>query len=413
MYIIGQPAVNHPPAACHLIYRAMGISELWPILTPAERHSSLGMLGAKNFKLPGKQGGSKLLTVGFNASAWMYSLVNIFSWHQAGTGQSHEMRVIFHQLSVISQQLLHMYFVFNGPDCPQLKRGKDIVCSSGPCLLAQCFQELLTAFGFNWHMAPGEAEVELAYLQSLRLVHAVATPYNDVLLFGATCVIRCIPHIGRYENMYIYSPDAIEKHASLEWGNLLPVALMSCMDDNDGHHWCSVEVAHCLAYYGFRRTLVDAAISFQFVEFMNFVAKWCIDVCKVLKTDPQSLLGGRHHKLAHIIEEEHIKFPDPAILAMYLLPLTSWLDGCSPITTTTSHQPDLQSVVAFCLQHLSWSLAAVQSKLMDVCAGTVMHTLLQVSSMIAKHVYPATHSSLCTEDICAKSAPHGTKARCR
>lgn len=356
----------------------MGISELWPILAPAERCSSLGVLGAENFELPGKQGGSKLLTVGFNASAWMYLLVNIFSWRQAGTGQSHEMRVIFRWLSAISQQLLHAYFIFDGPDRPQLKRGKDIVCSSGLRLLAQRFQELLTAFGFNWHVAPGEAEAELAYLQSLRLVDAVATPYNDALLFGATCIIRSIPHIGRYEDVYIYSPDAIEKHASLEWGDLLLVALMSCTDDNDGHRWCSVEVARRLAYYGFGRTLVDAAVSFQFVEFMNFVAKWRIDVCKVLKTDPQSLLGGRHHELARIIEEERIEFPDPAILAMYLLPLTSWSDRRSPITTTTSRQPDLQSVAAFCLQRLSWSPAAVQSELMDVCAGTVMRALLQL-----------------------------------
>ncbi|KAI6095410.1 hypothetical protein F5141DRAFT_1221959 [Pisolithus sp. B1] len=152
---------------------------------------------------------------------------------------------------------------------------------------------------------------------------------------------------------------------------------MSCTDDNAGHHWCSMEVAHCLAYYGFGRTLLDATISFQFVEFMNFVAKWCINVCKVLKTDPQSLLGGRHHELACIIEEEHIKFPDPAILAMYLLPLTSWSDGCSPVTVMTSCQPDLQSVAAFCLQHLSWLPAAVQSKLMDVHASVVVHALLQ------------------------------------
>ncbi|KAI6160977.1 PIN domain-like protein, partial [Pisolithus thermaeus] len=409
------PAINHPPAACHPICQAMGISELWLILTPAERHTSLSELGAESFKLPGKQVGSKLLTVGFNASAWMYSLVNIFSWHQAGMGQSHEMRVIFCWLLAISQLLLHAYFVFNGLDHPQLKRGKDIVCLSGPCLLAQCFQELLTAFGFNWHVALGEAEAELAYLQLLGLIDTVATPDNDVLLFGATCVIRSIPHIGRYKDVHIYTPDAIEKHPSLKWGNLLLVALMSCTDDNDGHRWCSVEVAHHLAYYGIGRTLLDAAISLQFVEFMNFVAKWHVSICKVLRTDPQSLLGGRHHELACIIKEECIEFPDPAILAMYLLPLTSWSDGRSPITATTSHQPNLQSVAAFCLQHLSWSLAAVQSELMDICAGTVMRTLLQVSSMIANYVYPAAYSSLFVahvQDICAKSAPHSTEARC-
>ncbi|KAI6152544.1 hypothetical protein BKA82DRAFT_142689 [Pisolithus tinctorius] len=91
--------------------------------------------------------------------------------------------------------LLHPYFVFDGPDCPQLKRGEDVVGLTSPCLLVQHFQELLLMFGFNWHMAshflyaPGEAEAELACLQSCKLINAVVMPYNDMLLFGMTCVV--------------------------------------------------------------------------------------------------------------------------------------------------------------------------------------------------------------------------------
>ncbi|KIK15821.1 hypothetical protein PISMIDRAFT_50468, partial [Pisolithus microcarpus 441] len=313
-------------------------------------------------------------------SVWMYMLVNVFSWCRAGTGQSHEMKIIFCRLSAISQLPLHAYFVFDGPDCPQLKRGKDVTSPSAPRLLVQCFQELLIAFGFNWHIAPGEAEAELAYLQSLRLVDAVVTPYNDVLLFGATCIIHSIPHIGRYEDIYIYTLDSIEKNASLEWGDFLLVTLMCSTDDDvsAGHCWCSVEVAWQLAYYGFGRSLLDAAVSFQFIEFMSFVAKWCEDICEVLRTDPQSLLGRKHYELARIIKEECTEFLDPAILAMYLLPLTSWSDRHFPVTVLTSRQPDLQSLAAFCLQHLSWSPDIVQSELVDACAGTTMRALLQV-----------------------------------
>ncbi|KAI5985961.1 PIN domain-like protein [Pisolithus albus] len=231
--------------------RAMGGRELWPILAPAARRSSLGELAVKNFDASGSEEGCHLLTVGFNASAWMYTLVNVFSWRQAGMGQSHEMKIIFHRLSAISQIPLHAYFVFDRPDRPQLKRGKNITALSAPCLLAQRFQELLIVFGFNWHMAPGEAEAELAYLQSLGLIDAVATPYNDALLFGVTCVIRSIPHIGRYEDVYVYTPESIEKCTSLEWGDFLLVRLMCSTEDDDGHCWCSVEVAHRLAYYGF------------------------------------------------------------------------------------------------------------------------------------------------------------------
>ncbi|KAI6029097.1 PIN domain-like protein [Pisolithus microcarpus] len=356
----------------------MRVRELWPILAPAARRSSLGELAVKSFDPSGPEVGCQLLTIGFNASAWMYALVNVFSWRQAGTGWSHEMKIIFRRLSAISQIPLHAYFVFDGLDRPQLKRGKNITAPSAPRLLAQRFQELLTAFGFNWHMAPGEVEAELAYLQSLGLIDAVATPYNDALLFGATCIIRSIPHIGRYEDVYVYTPDSIEKCASLEWGDFLLVTLMCSTEDDAGRCWCSVEVARRLAYYGFGRSLLEAAVSFQFVEFMNFIAKWRDDICEVLRTDPRSLLGGRHYELARIIKEECTQFPDPAVLAMYLLPLTSWSDGHSPDIVTASRQPDLQSLAAFCLQHLSWSPEIVQSELEAACAGTAMRALLQL-----------------------------------
>ncbi|KAI5987259.1 hypothetical protein EDD15DRAFT_2372706 [Pisolithus albus] len=111
---------------------------------------------------------------------------------------------------------------------------------------------------------------------------------------------------------------------------------------------------------------------------MNFIAKWCDDICEVLRTDPRSLLGGRHYELAHIIKEECTQFLDPAVLAMYLLPLTSWSDGHSPVIVTGSRQPDLQSLAAFCLQRLSWSRETVQSELEAACAGMAMRTLLQL-----------------------------------
>jgi len=134
-------------------------------------------------------------------------MVNVFTFHQAGTtAWSHETEILFGRLAAISQMLIHPYFVFDGPGCPQLQRGKDIVFPLSPPLLLQRFQELLTVFGFDWHIvsglvqispdankvcqAPGEADAELAYLQTYGLLDAVVTPYNDSLLFGAPSVIR-------------------------------------------------------------------------------------------------------------------------------------------------------------------------------------------------------------------------------
>ncbi|KAI6001642.1 hypothetical protein F5J12DRAFT_723550 [Pisolithus orientalis] len=304
----------------------------------------------------------------------------MFSWHQASTGQSHEMDIIFCCLSTLSCMLLHPYFVFDGPDCPQLKRGEDIVGSTSPCLLVQHFQELLLMFGFNWHMAPGEAEAELACLQLCKLIDAVIMPYNDALLFGTTCVVHSDLHSGRFEDMQVYSLEAIEDCTGLKWGDLLLITLMGSVDDDMGCQWCSGDVACQLVHYGFGRTLFQATIMLQFVKFMEFVTKWHNDVCEILRTDPQCLLGCRYHELTHIIKEEHVEFPDPAILAMYLLPLTLWLDGGhSPIAFVISHQPNLTSLAMFCSRHLGWSLDTIQSRLIDTSVGAAMHALLQVS----------------------------------
>ncbi|KAI6007531.1 hypothetical protein F5J12DRAFT_892410 [Pisolithus orientalis] len=171
--------------------------------------------------------------------------------------------------------------------------------------------------------APGEAEVELACLQSCRLINAVIMPYNNALLFGMTHVVH------RFEDMQVYSSEAIEDFAGPEWGDLHLITLMGSIDDDTGCQWCSVDVACQLVHYGFGRTLFQAAIMLQFVEFMEFVTKWHNDVCEVLRTD-----------------------------------------------LSTSLDPNLTSLAAFCSQCLSWSLDTIQSRLIDAFAGAAMHALL-------------------------------------
>ncbi|KAL4077980.1 PIN domain-like protein [Scleroderma citrinum] len=88
---------------------------------------------------------------------------------------------------MISQMLLHTHFVFDGPQRPKLKCGKHV--KNAPHFLTQCFQELLSTFGFTWHEAPGEAEAELAKLNAVSIIDAVFLDDSDILLFGALCVI--------------------------------------------------------------------------------------------------------------------------------------------------------------------------------------------------------------------------------
>ena len=132
---------------------------------------TLSEIAVKTFKPSGNDTDSWLLAVGFNTrwvvgcqcivhfiahkattSACISFLTNVFTWHQAGTGRLHEMPMIFTWLSEILQMPIHPYFIINGPDHPQLNGGDECIYRTGPPLLVECFQKLLDAFGFSWHM---------------------------------------------------------------------------------------------------------------------------------------------------------------------------------------------------------------------------------------------------------------------
>jgi len=145
-----------------------------------------------------------------------------------------------------------------------------------------------------------------------------------------------------------------------------------------------MNIARRLSEYRLGSSLFSAASRLPFPEFMDFHTKWRKRLCHVLERDPEHRLGRTYYELARVIEEERTEFPNPAVLAAYLLPRTSWSDGGqSPVTVVTSHQPDLAALSAFCLECLDWPLDSLQQRLMGAHAGTVIRALLQVSRLVS------------------------------
>ncbi|KAL4069254.1 PIN domain-like protein [Scleroderma citrinum] len=128
--------------------------------------------------------------------------------------------------------LLHTHFIFDGPQRPKLKHGKHV--KNAPHFLTQRFQELLSAFGFTWHEAPGKAEAELAKLNAVGIIDAVFSDDSDILLFGAPCMIQSSLQHEHYNIIKVFMEDALEHRAHLTQGGLLLIALMSGSDYNDG-----------------------------------------------------------------------------------------------------------------------------------------------------------------------------------
>jgi len=150
---------------------------------------------------------------------------------------------------------------------------------------------------------------------------------------------------------------------------------------------CTVDISRRLARYGFGRTLFQAVVTNLFAEFMEFHAKWRRDLFQVLERDLHHHLGQSHFELTRVIDEERTEFPDPTILATYLLPLTSWSDGGQPpVTEVASRQPDLAALFAFCSQSMGWPLDSLQPRLMEAHASIIVHALLQVRPLHPSHM---------------------------
>jgi len=149
-----------------------------------------------------------------------------------------------------------------------------------------------------------------------------------------------------------------------------------------GLQGCTVETTRQLTQYGLGRSLLSAVSRLPFAEFMEFHAKWRKQLYDVLEQDPQHHLGQRYYELARLIDEERTEFPNPAVLAVYLLPLTLWSDGGQPpVSVVTSRQPDLTALAAFALQCLGWPPEILQQKLTEARVGAVTRALLQVRAL--------------------------------
>ncbi|KAJ3546636.1 hypothetical protein NMY22_g1973 [Coprinellus aureogranulatus] len=96
-------------------------------------------------------------------------------------------------------KLLHVpavfVFVFDGPERPAVKRGTQVQ-SDRPLWWVDTAKDLIQAFGFHVHQAPGEAEAELAMLNRWGIVDAVITRDSDALVFGATRVLKTLTKKG-------------------------------------------------------------------------------------------------------------------------------------------------------------------------------------------------------------------------
>ena len=137
--------------------------------------------------------------IGIDASIWFFHAAH------GREGENPELRTLFFRCVKLVNVPFLPLFIFDGPKRPKVKRGKRI--SGKKHWMVDSMKGIIEAFGFEWRMvrlmfffigwrsanhlkAPGEAEAELAYLNSVGIIDAILSDDVDTFLFGAKTVIR-------------------------------------------------------------------------------------------------------------------------------------------------------------------------------------------------------------------------------
>ncbi|KAJ3562539.1 hypothetical protein NP233_g9507 [Leucocoprinus birnbaumii] len=340
---------------------SMGVAGLWSLLKPAAETRSLTELAvAEGFQA--NPAGLRGYRLGIDISIWL-----VHAEYGKG-GENPVLRTLFFRCATLMKAPFLPLFVFDGPKRPELKRGKHINKSNNK--LVHDMKQIVEAFGFDWRMAPGEAEAELAYLNEIGTIDGILTDDGDSFLFGARTVIRNQSHglsgnrahpalnaEGRDDknHTHVFQSNNLQAHPDIQLsrGGLILISLMSGGDYGDGLAGCGIKTAHAIAQCGFGDTLVNAARNLTRLQLTEFLKDWRKRLCLELRTNSQGLLKQRAPSLSSSIPDT---FPNIDLLLSYVSPITSGSighEGTNPPVTWLK-EPNAARLAAACELFFEW-----------------------------------------------------------
>ncbi|KIK05366.1 hypothetical protein K443DRAFT_130434 [Laccaria amethystina LaAM-08-1] len=250
---------------------------------------------------------------------------------------------------------VHLTFVFDREGHLLIKQGINVCMKTHA--LASSFLEMITSYGYNFHIALAEAEAELAAFNSCGIINVVLTDDVDTLVFGATQIIQN-PNVKEDEDdVKIYTVDAIRLALSLMAGIFLLMILCGGDCDFVGLQGCGMGTVLSLSCAGMGDDLLHAAWTCMPLELEVFLEKWCHHLHTTL------------HVLSNSIPDT---FPNPQVLMLYANPVMLWTTGQKP-PDTVGWVPcglDLGKLAALCELLFTWG------------------TLEGIMSCFQEHVWP-------------------------
>uniref|UniRef100_A0A8H8CI32 XPG-I domain-containing protein n=1 Tax=Psilocybe cubensis TaxID=181762 RepID=A0A8H8CI32_PSICU len=260
------------------------------------------------------------------------------------------LHILFMKMCEFIKYPLTLVFVYDGPGRPLIKRGTNVRVNQSP-FWTNPSKDIIRAFGYHIHQAPGEAEAELAMLNRRGLIDGIITNDSDVFVFGAQTVYRTIPTKERHfeDEMIAYTYSHL-LDLGLTSGGLVLFALV-CGGDYDcaGLKGFGPSHAHALASCGFGDQLVKAFQTLSGVALQDFLNHWRTEIKHELLTNSHGHLHSRSPVLSERLTES---FPDLDILDLYLNPLTS-APG-QKFQPWILQEPSVPGLIDVSSTHLGW-----------------------------------------------------------
>ncbi|KAL7280544.1 hypothetical protein ACG7TL_004963 [Trametes sanguinea] len=300
----------------------MGIDGLWKLVQHAGEHRSLNALALQH-GLHGNRA-DKLYYIGVDVSIWMYQVQNTFSIGHAQAGENPELRTIFFRLSALAKHPIHLIFVAD---------------------------ELVTAFGFRWLEAAGEAEAELCRMNQLGVIDAVMTEDSDALIHGAKVILRSPSFKNRgKDDLFMLRCHTLWRDG-LSQGDMILLALLVGSDyDPIGLPRCGMRTALGVLKYGLGISLYAGYRTYdRGYELEDFFSRWRSRLRDVLRSDPRGFIGRLNPSLADSVSDS---FPPRHVLDCFVYPHLLPEDSYVAI-----HPPgllDIPRLAKLCEIHFSW-----------------------------------------------------------
>jgi 5'-3' exonuclease len=298
--------------------------------------------------------------------------------NQAGQGGANPaLRTLYYRLLKLLALPIHPLFVYDGKNKPLTKRNKTVK-AYGTCILDEMSKELIQAFRFPYHTAPGEAEAECALLQRRGVVDAVMSQDVDTLMFGSTMTLRDWSKEGTKGNktpshVNVLRAEETLANTGLDSDGMMLVALLSGGDYNtEGIPGFGPSLACEIARAKFGTELLQLL---QHGD-ADGVREWRERLQYELETNESGYFKKRH-KTIKIPDN----FPDLTVFGYYTDPAVSSSEQlqkigskCAEVWDTDIDVPALRLYVA---ERFGWLYKAGAKKLIRTLAPSLLANRLR------------------------------------